>query len=136
MIGFGNLLHTSDFAYFRIHKNQIEWRTDLKFSEMIKNSSSIIPESVTSIYHCREILWLTKFEKLDVWTMHVFPNPVTNFMGIAKYTYIYHTVNNFVVKSVANLPNYKQFTFVYGNNFTSPDITCNNYCYYTAGFFL
>ena len=69
--------------------------------------------------------------------MHVFPNPVTNFMVIAKCMYIYHTVNNFVVKSVANLPNYKQFAFVYGNdNFTSPDITCNNYCYYTAGFFL
>ena len=36
--GFGKtcIVHTSNFAYLKIHKNYREWYTDMKLSEMIK----------------------------------------------------------------------------------------------------
>ena len=47
------------------------------FQRWQRNSSSTIPESFTSISYSKEILWVTKVEKLYVWTMHVFAKPVT-----------------------------------------------------------
>ena len=36
--GFGKtcIVHTSDFAHLKIHKNNMEWYTDLKLSGMTK----------------------------------------------------------------------------------------------------
>ena len=65
------IVYTSNFAHLEIIKT-----TDNGL-KIWRNSGYTHPENFTSIYHFKFILWVTKFEKLDVWTKHVFPNLVT-----------------------------------------------------------
>ena len=77
------------------------------FQEWYKNSNSTIHESFTIIWHFKEILWVTKVEKLDVWTMHAFANLVIYHVivtwnigsyssGMLDYSYSFASIMNFV----------------------------------------
>ena len=77
--GFGKtcIVHTFDFSHLEIHKNPRKWYTNLRLSGMMKEYWFYNPWSFTPICYSNYTLWVSKVEKLDVWTMQVFPNPVT-----------------------------------------------------------
>ena len=52
------------------------------------SSSSTISENFISICYPKYTLWVTKVEKLDVWTMHVFSNPVTYINKCDEYSVV------------------------------------------------
>ena len=46
--------------------------------ETFRDDTEIVVLQSLKVSHlCISILWVTKVEKLDMWTMHAFPNPVT-----------------------------------------------------------
>ena len=92
------IAHTSDFAHLKIHKNYRQWNTDLKLTGMIQEEWFYKHKNVTHVYHFKFILWVTRVEKLDLWTMHIYSNPVTcTHIHIYIYTYIH--ISRWVVVS-------------------------------------
>ena len=45
------IVHTSNFAHLRIYRINWEWCIDLKILGMIRNGSSIIPASMSSVWY-------------------------------------------------------------------------------------
>ena len=61
------IVYTFNFSTLVTHK--IYYRTSYYFS--------IISENFSSVYHSLWLLWISTYSKSDVWTMHIFQNPVT-----------------------------------------------------------
>ena len=49
------------------------------FERLLNYYSFNILESFKSVYHSLWFLWISKWEKSDVWTLHIFLNPVEKY---------------------------------------------------------
>ena len=73
----------STFHFYKIYLLGISYRCQT-FSDCTASyhmHSFITPESFKPMYQLQWILWILKCGKLDVWTMHIFANLVTNYIN-------------------------------------------------------
>ena len=89
------IVHTSDFEYLENYSNHSEWYTELKLWE---NRRMVVLQSL-KVLHLSNIpnrFWVTKVEKLYVWTMHLFASliiytniQIHNILSYVTYSYIH-----------------------------------------------
>ena len=93
MTGFGKtcIVHTYNFSTLVSHKIHLEWWIDVKLSGIVE---LLFLYDFWKFHICIPfpvVLCISKWAKSDVWTMHIFPNPVT-YSYVCKQVMVNHTV--------------------------------------------
>ena len=73
-LGKTRIVHTSNFSTLVSHKIYLEWWIDVKCSGIVE---LLFLYDSWKFHICIPFLWISKWAKSDVRTMHALPNPVT-----------------------------------------------------------